>query len=137
VFALLSSAVLFLFIDQWTKKAAQGFEATHYSSGRKPILIRLVQNRNRLYTNASVRRALVGMWAFAAISIITLHSSGMWFKSSLAMAGLGCALAGAAGNLLDIVRRQYVVDFIDFGWWPVFNVADLGIVGGLIVAFWH
>jgi lipoprotein signal peptidase len=30
-----------------------------------------------------------------------------------------------------------VVDFIDLGWWPVFNLADIGIVGGLIAAFWY
>jgi signal peptidase II len=37
--------------------------------------------------------------------------------------------------LLDVLRRRHVVDFIDLGWWPVFNVADVGIVGGLVLAF--
>ncbi len=50
------------------------------------------------------------------------------------MLGIGCALGGAAGNLLDILRRQHVVDFIDLGWWPVFNLADVAIVGGLLLA---
>jgi len=26
-----------------------------------------------------------------------------------------------------------VVDFFDLGWWPVFNVADLAIVAGVIM----
>ena len=53
------------------------------------------------------------------------------------MTGLGCALGGAAGNLVDIVRRHHVIDFIDLVWWPVFNLADIGIVGGLLLTFWH
>jgi signal peptidase II len=29
-----------------------------------------------------------------------------------------------------------VVDFIDFQWWPVFNVADIGIVcGAMVIAY--
>jgi lipoprotein signal peptidase len=29
------------------------------------------------------------------------------------------------------------IDFIDFGWWPIFNFADVGIAGGLLLAFWR
>ena len=58
-------------------------------------------------------------------------------KSAQALSGL--FLGGVAGNLIDRVLRQYVVDFIDLGFWPVFNVADAAIsvsVVGLIVYFW-
>lgn len=51
------------------------------------------------------------------------------------MLGVGAALGGAAGNLSDVLRRRAIVDFIDLGWWPVFNVADIGIVAGLVAAF--
>ncbi|MEQ8173695.1 MAG: signal peptidase II [Syntrophomonadaceae bacterium] len=36
----------------------------------------------------------------------------------------GLVAGGAAGNLIDRLGRGYVVDFLDLGWWPVFNVAD-------------
>ncbi len=39
--------------------------------------------------------------------------------------------AGAAGNLYDRLRYGYVVDFIDFRVWPVFNVADTAICCGM------
>lgn len=42
-------------------------------------------------------------------------------------------LAGAVGNLLDRVFRGYVVDFIHVPHWPVFNVADVCIVVGVVV----
>ena len=51
------------------------------------------------------------------------------------MIGLGLAFGGAAGNLLDVLELQRIVNFIDLRWWPVFNFADLGIVMGLAMAF--
>jgi signal peptidase II len=39
-------------------------------------------------------------------------------------------LGGAIGNIVDRVRLGYVVDFIDFHFWPVFNVADIAVVCG-------
>lgn len=52
----------------------------------------------------------------------------------------GAIIGGAVGNLTDRVFRAddgvlsgAVVDFIDFQFWPIFNVADIAIVGGVIV----
>ncbi|OGI64564.1 MAG: hypothetical protein A2W18_09050 [Candidatus Muproteobacteria bacterium RBG_16_60_9] len=70
----------------------------------------------------------------ALLAAIVLHRSGAWFQNDVALLGLGLALGGAAGNLLDILRYRYIVDFIDLRWWPVFNLADVGIVGGLLLA---
>jgi signal peptidase II len=80
---------------------------------------------------------LVLIWFAALASAIALHGSGAWFQSHVSLLGLGMALGGAAGNLWDILRRHYVVDFIDLGWWPVFNLADVAIVAGLVLAFWR
>ena len=43
------------------------------------------------------------------------------------------AAAGVVGNLIDRVLRGGVVDFVDLGWWPVFNVADAMIVVGVLI----
>lgn len=44
---------------------------------------------------------------------------------------LSMILGGAIGNLIDRVRLGYVVDFIDFKFFPaVFNLADSMIVVG-------
>ena len=43
-------------------------------------------------------------------------------------------IGGAAGNLLDRVRRGAIVDFIAVGPWPVFNLADAAIVAGIGLA---
>lgn len=47
----------------------------------------------------------------------------------------GLIFGGAGGNIIDRLFRGYVVDFLDFRIWPVFNIADICIsVGvGLII----
>jgi signal peptidase II len=54
--------------------------------------------------------------------------------------GVGLLFGGALGNLFDRMRFGYVVDFIDIGFWPVFNLADTAIVIGvglIAVAVWR
>ena len=98
--------------------------------------IRHARNTRELYGNDSARVALVLLWITALTSGIVLHRGGAQLQTPTAMLGLGAALGGAAGNLYDILRRRCVVDFIDLGWWPVFNLADVAIVCGLVLALW-
>lgn len=96
---------------------------------------RRVEHRKRLYSTAWGRASLAILWLAALGAALLLVDASAWFQSAPARVGLGLALGGAAGNLLDVLRRRHVVDFINLGWWPVFNVADVGIVGGLVLAF--
>lgn len=53
---------------------------------------------------------------------------------------LGGILGGAVGNLIDRLLREpgpgrgHVVDFLALPNWPVFNVADMALVGSAVVA---
>jgi signal peptidase II len=46
---------------------------------------------------------------------------------------LSAMVGGATGNLIDRLRLGYVIDFVAIGPLPRFNVADCGIIGGLIL----
>lgn len=52
------------------------------------------------------------------------------FKKRLAF---GLILGGALGNLLDRLRLGYIIDFLDFRVWPVFNLADSAITIGVFL----
>lgn len=131
--SLLTSAAVALLFDQMTKRAVRVRLAGPI--GARWLHIREVQHAKRIYGYAAFRTTLIVVWCFAGFAAVWLRSSGLWLQGPWAMLGIGCALGGAAGNLLDILRRQHVVDFIDLGWWPVFNLADVAIVGGLLLAF--
>jgi signal peptidase II len=43
---------------------------------------------------------------------------------------IGLIVGGGLGNLIDRVRLGYVVDFIQVGWFPIFNLADSAVCTG-------
>jgi len=51
----------------------------------------------------------------------------------LTWVGLSSILGGTVGNLIDRLRLGHVTDFIDFGFWPAFNLADSAVVVGVII----
>lgn len=57
-----------------------------------------------------------------------------WILMRLALALM---LGGAIGNFIDRVRFGYVIDFLDFRIWPVFNLADMALVAGVIILCWQ
>jgi signal peptidase II len=129
-------AGLFLLFDQASKRfVALRMDAEPIACGRL-LKIRLASNPRAMLHAGSPRIILPFLWFIAFVSAMFLYKSGVWFRSESALLGLGLAFSGAAGNLLDLLRRNYVLDFIDLGWWPVFNFADVGIVAGLVIAFW-
>ena len=46
---------------------------------------------------------------------------------------LSLILGGAIGNLIDRIRLGFVIDFLDFRIWPVFNIADSAITIGTVL----
>lgn len=66
------------------------------------------------------------------VSILPIYFPGKNLKMSCA---LGILTGGVMGNLLDRLRTGYVVDFLDFMVWPIFNAADICIFTGAIFLF--
>ncbi|UCB42107.1 MAG: signal peptidase II [Dehalococcoidales bacterium] len=53
--------------------------------------------------------------------------------SRLNIIAFGLILGGIVGNLIDRLRWDYVTDFIDFGVWPAFNIADSAVTVGVVI----
>ena len=69
--------------------------------------------------------------------LLSLRQSG----SKISIVAIGLIVGGAMGNIVDRLFRGdawlhgKVIDFIDFQWFPIFNVADIcvNVGGGLLV----
>jgi signal peptidase II len=71
--------------------------------------------------------------ALLVAGIIILYNYRLPTGHILFRVALGLQLGGALGNLIDRIRLGHVTDFLDFGPFPVFNVADASIVAGVLV----
>lgn len=73
---------------------------------------------------------------FTVVNLISILAV-LYFYLSVrprgALLGIGCGLimGGALGNLIDRFRLDYVVDYINFSFWPAFNVADMAVTSGV------
>lgn len=71
---------------------------------------------------------------FLAVAVITVYI--VWKRKTahpMLLWGLSMIVGGGCGNLIDRFRQGYVVDFLDIRFWPIFNVADMAVVGGCLL----
>ena len=125
-----------LLLDQCSKKIVEVCAACGCRSSGSFLRIPPVRNVSKSGKSNRDRVILVFVWAIAAISALLLYRSGARFAGHIGRIAIGSALGGAAGNLLDIWRRRFIVDFIDLRLWPVFNLADVAITAGIALSFW-
>src|SRR5262245_59619199 len=133
VAAMLSSALVLLALDQATKAAVLRRARTRHGAASGWIVVRPVLNPTGSGGRAVNGVALLSLWVCEVAFCVAVVQFGPFFQNAIAQTALGAALGGASGNLLDRVRRGGVVDFVDVGFWPVFNVADSGIVAGALL----
>lgn len=77
--------------------------------------------------------------AVAVVLIVILWRTGRSAVAVLSCVGIGLVLGGAVGNLVDRLLRANggaVIDFVDFKFWPTFNLADSCIVIGVGLLVW-
>lgn len=77
---------------------------------------------------------------FSTLSFVIMVSIMLFFRpflppldTRLGKLALALVSAGTLGNLIDRYSLGFVVDFINFSFWPAFNVADSAIVVGAML----
>ena len=118
--------------DQLTKHVVTSRLALDQSSRViGPLSLHRVENSGiafGLFTSAT--GVVIALTALAVLWMVVYFArSGA--RHPLIPAGLGLLIGGSVSNLVDRVRLGHVTDFIDFGWWPAFNLADSFIVIGV------
>ena len=124
---LIAAAFIVLLLDQTTK----AWVLARLCEGLRVSLIGIPLRRfhNRRAAVGRLRWPLLALWWVEFLFFAALVQ--LWPLGAAAPVAFGVALGGAGSNLLDRLLRDGVVDFIDFGVWPVFNLADAAIVAGV------
>ena len=102
-----------------------------------PLQLRLVHNPGIAFSLGDRAPAALILVLTGAVALVLGFSAWRGQFGSAVAAGL--VLGGAAANLVDRMEAGTVVDMFDVGWWPTFNVADIGItlgVGLLLLTAW-
>jgi len=103
------------------------------------LVLHLVRNPGAAFSVGTEYTMVLSCIALVALVVI------LWLSRRIGeiwwAIGMGMLLAGVAGNLTDRLLRApgplrgHVIDFLQLPNWPVFNVADMCVVGaaGLII----
>ncbi len=136
--------LLILVLDLWTKYLAQA----NFAEGEVYEVIPNLFNLTLVYNPGAAfglfanlpdfwRRfvlLLVSSLALVVVFRFMLKEAKDDAWSQVALSGI---LAGAIGNIVDRLRFDSVVDFLDFYWgsyhWPAFNIADSAISVGVFI----
>lgn len=126
--------------DHATKVAAEhvlgGGRAVTVASGL--LELRYTRNDDTAFSLfRTLHVAPSAAWLLVTASLALVGVLVAWFAArrkatALQHAGYAMIVAGALGNVLDRAARGYVVDFIHVTHWPVFNVADIAVVLGVL-----
>jgi signal peptidase II len=126
------AALLFLGLDQLTKqivvRSLARSESVNVFFG---IEITNVRNKGVAFGALGKGGVPVTLLTIAAVSLLIGYFA-MRATTPWLWLPVGIVAGGAFGNLLDRVREGAVIDFIDPMLWPAFNVADMGIVLGIL-----
>jgi len=134
-YGVAAAAAAIFALDQAAKFAVKGFISPGESV---PVIkgifhITLVMNKGAAFGIFKDQGALFVIVGIAVAAFIIYSLPRLLREGALIRAATALMLGGAAGNLIDRLRFGYVVDFLDFRVWPVFNVADSAITVGTIL----
>jgi signal peptidase II len=129
--AVVSAAVL---ADQLTKYVVSSQlaldEQAHVIG---PFSIHHVQNSGIAFGLFSSATAVVTLLTAAAVAWMLVFFWRSGSRHPVLPAALGLLIGGSVSNLVDRVRLGHVTDFLDFDYWPAFNLADTFIVVGVAI----
>lgn len=136
-------ALVVIVLDQLTKHWAVNELVDRDIDVFWTLRLNLSYNSGMAFSRGQSFGPVIGVVALVVIVVLLLSLKRQ--PGRLTDIAVGMIIGGAVGNVIDRLFRQdgwfrgSVVDFIDFQWFPIFNVADMGVtVGGalLVLASW-
>jgi len=132
--SLVAVALAALGADQLTKAIVTGElglnEEAHVVG---PFSIHHVQNSGIAFGFFSSATSLVILLTGVAVVWMIYFFARSGSRHAVLPVALGLVIGGSVSNLVDRVRLGHVTDFLDFTYWPAFNLADTFIVVGVAI----
>jgi signal peptidase II len=100
-----------------------------------PFGIHHVQNTGIAFGLFADSTTAVTALTAAAVTAMLVFFARSAQRHPLLPVALGLVIGGSVANLVDRVRLGHVTDFLDFEYWPAFNLADTFIVVGVGLLF--
>ena len=120
--------------DQVTKHVVSSTLALGEKSDEiGPFAIHHVQNSGIAFGFFASATPIVIFLTALAVGWMLLFFSRSGRRHPVLPAALGLVIGGSVSNLVDRVRFGHVTDFLDFRYWPAFNLADTFIVVGVAI----
>src|SRR5205085_2443075 len=98
-----------------------------------PFSIRHVQNSGIAFGLFASATSFVILLTAAAVAWMLYFFARSGSRHPVLPVALGLVIGGSVSNLVDRVRLGHVTDFLDFKYWPAFNLADSFIVIGVAI----
>ena len=133
-FLFIGAALVVLALDQASKELVRTLmdHGQGWPDGW-PVRLYYVTNTGAAFGILKDQTGFLIVTTFIGLAAIYLYYRYPPFEHLVAPLAIGMMLGGAIGNLVDRLRLGRVTDFIDFPFWPAFNVADSSIVIGIAV----
>ena len=100
-----------------------------------PLSIHRVRNTGIAFGLFSDATSIVIALTTIAIVALVVFFARSGRRHPLLPVAVGLVLGGSISNLVDRLRLGHVTDFLDFDYWPAFNLADTFIVVGVALLF--
>lgn len=124
-------AVLIIFADQITKLLVARNIAGSKAVIKNIFYLSFVKNTGAAFGVLKGQTMLLIWFAVIVIGVI-LFVFDKIPKNKIVQMFTALILGGTVSNLIDRLRLQYVIDFIDFKIWPAFNLADTAVTIGCV-----
>ena len=98
-----------------------------------PFTIHHVQNSGIAFGFFASATAAVIVLTLVAVAWMVGYFARSGARHPLLPVAVGLLIGGSVSNLADRIRLGHVTDFLDFRYWPAFNLADSFIVIGVAV----
>ena len=125
--------IIVLLLDQFIKYMINKFMEINTSINVIPNFFSIFYVRNKGAAFSILEDSTILIIIISVIFIVILDRYIKKEKefTKLSIISLGMIMGGIFGNLMDRIIHHSVIDYLSFGKFPIFNLADIGITVGV------